>query len=104
MEIENEETCNEEEQKYKATIEDGQSMVHEETIEDEAIIVCEETIKDEPPIIWDIPTPTLSGRNSEYEDEGDQTEYGPLDLTMKPRKTSRNTTYSTSNRKKKNGI
>ena len=50
------------------------------------MIVCAETIKDETPIIWDIPTPTLSGRNSEYEDEGDRTEYGPLDLTMKPKK------------------
>ena len=90
VEIENEETCNEEqneeELKYKPTIEDEQSIVHERTIEHEAMIVCEETIKDEMPTIWDIPTPTLSGRNSEYEDEGDGTEYGPLDLTMKPKK------------------
>ena len=76
VEIENEETCNKEEQneeelKYKPTIEDEQSIVHDETIEDEAMIVCEETIKDETPIISDIPTPTSSGRNSEYEDEGD---------------------------------
>ena len=89
VEIENEETCNEEqneeELKYKPTIEDEQSIVHEGTTEDEAMIVCEETIKDETPIIWDIPTPTLLGRNSEYEDEGDGTEYGPLDLTMKPK-------------------
>ena len=61
VEIENEETCNEEEQneeelKYKPTIEDERSIVHEETIEDEAMIACEETIKDETPIIWDIPT------------------------------------------------
>ena len=35
------------------------------------MIVCEETIKDETPITWDIPTPTLSSRNSEYKDEGD---------------------------------
>ena len=90
VEIENEETCNEEqnkeELKYKPTSENERSIVHEETIEDEAMIVCEETIKDETPIIWDIPTRTLSGRNSEYEDEGDRTEYGPLDLTMKPKK------------------
>ena len=75
VKIENEETCNEAEQKYKATIEDEQSMVHEATIEDESSmvhdatiedepsmvheatiedevsIVCEETIKDEPPIV-----------------------------------------------------
>ena len=70
VKIENEETCNEEEQKYEATIEDEPSMVHEATIEDEVSIVCEETIKDEPPIVWDIPTPTSSGRNYEYEDEG----------------------------------
>ena len=90
VEIENEETCNEEpneeELKYKPTIEDEQSIVHEGTIEDEAMIVCEETIKDEMPTIWHIPTPTLSGKNSEYEDEADGTEYGPLDLTMKPKK------------------
>ena len=110
VKIENEETCNEEEQKYKATIEDEQcmvheatiedepsmvhdatiedepSMVHEATIEDEVSIVCEETIKDEPPIVWDIPTPTSSGRNYEYEDEGVRTEDGPLDMTMKPKK------------------
>ena len=51
----NEEEQNEEELKYKPTIEDERSIVHEETI-DEAMIVCEETIKDETPIIWDIPT------------------------------------------------
>ena len=61
-------------------------MVHEATIEDEVSIVCEETIKDEPPTVWDIPAPTSSGRNYEYEDEGIQTEDGPLDLTMKPQK------------------
>ena len=86
VKIKNEETCNEEEQKYEATIEDEPSMVHEATIEDEVSIVCEETIKDEPPIVWDIPTPTSSGRNYEYEDEGVRTEDGPLDLTMKPKK------------------
>ena len=67
VEIENEETINEEEQneeelKYKPTIEDERSIVHEETIEDEAMIVCEETIKDETPIIWDIPTPNIIGK------------------------------------------
>ena len=90
VEIENEEMCNEEqneeELKYKPTIEDEQSIVHEGTIEDEAMIVCEETIKDEMSTIWDIPTPTLLGRNSEYGDEGDGTEYGPLDLTIQPKK------------------
>ena len=59
VKIENEETCNEEEQKYEATIEDEPSMVHEATIKDEVSIVCEETIKDEPHIVWDIPTPNI---------------------------------------------
>ena len=99
VKIENEETSNEEEQKYQPSIEDEPSIVPEAGIEDEPSMIGgasikdepsmigEASIEDEPPMVWDIPTPTSYDRNYEDEDASILTEQEcPLDLTMKHKK------------------